>query len=81
MKKEFELLIMASVNLCHQMGYTQTIYDCERVLLKMKKGKSGPIDMDKIDLEARIINEFIANNELVLLEREGWREGLEKNLN
>jgi hypothetical protein len=41
------------------------IFDCEKALIAMKKAKSGPIDVDKVDTAIKIINEFIVNNELI----------------
>jgi hypothetical protein len=43
-RKEFEVLITAVIEACLQLGYRHTIFECERILTKMKLGKAVDID-------------------------------------
>lgn len=48
------------------MQYDQVIFDCEKIMIEMKKAKNlnQIIERPKIDLVIKIINEFIVNNEV-----------------
>ena len=60
--------MIATVSLCNQMGYSQVIFDCESTFLLIKddiKGmKKGPpvIDLGKVEVVIRLINEFVVAN-------------------
>lgn len=47
------------------MGYQQVIFDCESTFYSLKEDKAEQaIDIDKIDMALKVINEFIVANEL-----------------
>lgn len=62
------------------MGFTKIIFDSERIMIEMKKGRNKNIENDKLDLAIKIFNEFIVNNELESPEVSSWKEKLYNNL-
>ena len=66
------------------MCYNHVIFDCEKILMSMKKGKASNTSIERANVELliKVINEFIVYNELVMPENElGFREQLSKTLN
>lgn len=72
-RKTFESLFQATVQLCFQMGYQQVIFDCESTFFTLKEDLSSQkreptIDLDKLDMVLKVINEFIVANSLEQLD-------------
>ena len=65
-RKEFECLVLATVRLCEQLGKAQLILEAERVFTGMK-GRGTAIDSDKLEAVVKVINEYVVDNEHILL--------------
>ena len=58
------------------MNYQKVIFDCEKTFIEMKRGKGKHVELDKLDLAIKVINEFIVNNEIESNSQYTWRENL-----
>ncbi len=65
-RREFKGLLMSTVSLSVQMGYQKVVFECERTFVALRDAAQEGEGMPEVEVTCDGINEFIANNDIMM---------------